>query len=431
MLEQIVTTCVKETLKELSKLNIKFNFDKAAPDIDSFVTLPPQIIEGKNPIFIQELQALKNTLSYCIDKLSLKCQLFVFYEGKVNCIIKITPTKSPKEYLKFLKKKNIESPKKFTYKGQNFVFDKNTYKRQDLRFMNCIVSQVEKTEDVEISFYGKRFEAISQKYSLPDGVFLLNASDTLVLRDDGKEPWVNVVGGLKPLFSGNYKKHIPILNSSSAVRYRDIPLPTFDELRYVWGKEQLKIEEVNLKWTTKKNIAIFRGSATGCGFTVNRNPRLKAAWLSQKYPKFINAGITAAVQKLKIEEVDRVGYVDMKKLNLKFSNFVSMEQQSNYKYILHLDGNVAAYRLSKSMLLGSVILIQESGTRLWFQHMLVPYVHYIPIKNNLSDLIDKIKWCQNNDEKCEEIAKNGKDFAEKILTEKACFDYICNVLWKV
>jgi hypothetical protein len=33
----------------------------------------------------------------------------------------------------------------------------------------------------------------------------------------------------------------------------------------------------------------------------------------------------------------------------------------------------------------------------------------VPVKSDLSDLEEKIKWCRENDDKCKEIAKNAKD----------------------
>jgi hypothetical protein len=35
-------------------------------------------------------------------------------------------------------------------------------------------------------------------------------------------------------------------------------------------------ESANIKWEDKKPIAVFRGSSTGCGVTINTNQRLKA-----------------------------------------------------------------------------------------------------------------------------------------------------------
>jgi len=38
-----------------------------------------------------------------------------------------------------------------------------------------------------------------------------------------------------------------------------------------------------MDWSKKINKAVFRGSATGCGITVDTNMRLKSAYLSASY----------------------------------------------------------------------------------------------------------------------------------------------------
>ena len=442
---------ISQIINYLSNLNIQFERSEP-PDIQSFVPLPPQLANPPlRPIFHQSLPALHNTLNYCVKKLRLKCRFVVIHKSKIHSMFLVQPNESPKEYMKYLTKLNhkLYFPKKFMYKGRMLVADKNLHKRKDLRFMNCIVSVAETpVESADFldkadlgksptdfldknDFYLKRLLAVNQIYPLPDGIFMLNASDCLVLRNDGKEPWVDVVGGEIPLLSHNYSTFLPIFNASSGDKYCDIPLPTFDDLQYVWGRDAIDFNEVEMNWSKKKNIAVFRGTATGCGYTANRNPRLKAVKLSQKYPYLLNAGITKASPKLKIDEKDRVGYIDLNREKIPFADFIPFPRQSQYKYILHLDGNVAAYRLAKSMLLQSTILMQESGSSLWYSHLLKPYIHYVPIKKDLSDLIEKIKWCQNNDSKCKEIAMNGFTLASKILTEKSCFDYMANVFWNV
>jgi hypothetical protein len=423
----MIVNTSEEVISELNKLNIEFK-NVEYSKLSSLVEPP---IQSKWKGWCQNTTALKHTLDYCIDKLCLKCKIFIFHEGKLHKTILVVPQHTPSEYAKYLKELNSKFrwPKKFNYKNQSLVVNNETYKRKDLRFMNCIISQTEKQNQEEIDFYEKRFAAMSESYILPDGIYLMVASDTLVLRKDGMEPWIDVVGGKIPLFSKHFSTHVPILNSSSGIDYLDIPMPTFDDLRYVWGKETLNKELIEENWNIKKNMAVFRGSATGCGYTVNRNARLKAAWLSKKFPKLLDAGITAAKQKLKIDEKDRVGYIDLSSLQIELSNFIPFEKQSQYKYILHLDGNVAAYRLSKSMLLQSTIILQESGSRLWFQHLLEPYIHYIPVKKDLSNLIEIINWCKTHDKECQRIAENAKELALKILTEKSCFDYIAKTLW--
>jgi hypothetical protein len=416
---------VEEVLKEIAKLKLDFIPNQNAPEIDCIVPIPPQV---RTDVYNMSYQALKNTLEYCINKLSIKFKLIIISGGKYHSYIQVVPKHSPKEYLRFLRNLNpgLKWPKTFTYKKQKFYVDKNVYKKQNLRFMNCIVSEVEPMTEEDL-FYIKRIKVVSERYELPDGIYLLSTTDLLILRKDGKEPWVDVVGGEKNLFSHNYKEFIPIFNGNSDVKYLDIPIPNFEDLQYIWKKEAFQISESS--WSGKINKAVFRGSASGCGFTIKTNPRLKAVMISRKYPQLLDAQITAMKEKLKIDEKEGVGYTDLTKLGISLGKGMTPQEQSRYKYILHLDGNVAAHRMAKWFLLNSVMLLQESGSRVWFQHMLEPYVHYIPIKKDLSDLIEKIQWCRDNDDKCKEIAQTAYKLGKQLLTEETCFSYIAKVFW--
>ena len=54
----------------------------------------------------------------------------------------------------------------------------------------------------------------------------------------------------------------------------------------------------------------------------------------------------------------------------------------------------------------------------WFmEDHLIPYVHYIPIKNDWSDLLDRIIWCENNQSKCKKINTNAKKYVKNFLDE--------------
>ena len=41
-----------------------------------------------------------------------------------------------------------------------------------------------------------------------------------------------------------------------------------------------------------------------------------------------------------------------------------------------------------------MVLKVDSTKEMWYFPLLEPYVHYVPIKEDLSDLADKIEWCK-------------------------------------
>ena len=77
----------------------------------------------------------------------------------------------------------------------------------------------------------------------------------------------------------------------------------------------------------------------------------------------------------------------------------------DHKYIITIDGWTSPW-LRGPMILKSnsvPIVVMSKASPLYFDEW-VPYVHYVPVKNDLSDLIEQITWLQENDEKAFEIA---------------------------
>ena len=90
---------------------------------------------------------------------------------------------------------------------------------------------------------------------------------------------------------------------------------------------------------------------------------------------------------------------------------------------------MSAFRLSLELAMGSVILLVDSNWKMWFSNKLKPWVHYVPVKSDLSDLLDQIRWCQNNDEKCQEIVNSALEFYHTRLDMKGILDFMNNTLW--
>jgi hypothetical protein len=82
------------------------------------------------------------------------------------------------------------------------------------------------------------------------------------------------------------------------------------------------------------------------------------------------------------------------------------------------------------MLLGSTILLQESGTTLWFQHRLEPWLHYVPVKDGLNDLIEKIQWCKEHEEECERMGRAARTLALRILTSEFMYNELDSAIEK-
>lgn len=273
--------------------------------------------------------------------------------------------------------------------------------------------------------------------------FFINRRDFPILKKNLTEPYNCIYNNKNlPLLSHSYSNYCPILSMSITNDFADIPIPTFEDWKRVSSQEDgILFEECknyvynfNLDFSSKIEKAVFRGSNTGQGTTVDTNKRLYLVNLanSKDGKELIDAGITKWNTRPQKEFGKKyLTFTDTTQLKFGLVEPLTPEQQSNYKYIVNVDGHVSAYRLSLEMSMGSVILLVNSEYKLWFKNMLVDGFHYISVKEDMSDLIDKIKWCKRNEEKCKEIAKNALNFYKTYLSKKYILDYLESTINKL
>ncbi len=274
---------------------------------------------------------------------------------------------------------------------------------------------------------------------VPDMEFFINKRDFPLLKKDGTEPYDAIWDVPTKLLSHDYPTYSPILSQVTTDDNADIAMPTWEDWQRVSSVEDGKVFDNcrvytenfdSISWSSKKPIAVFRGASTGCGTTPETNPRLKLALLSKQNKRdsdglpFLDAGITKWNLRPRKEPGNQyLTTIEYQRWGLNKVDPLSPLQQAQYKYIVHVDGHVSAFRLSYEMGSGSVILLADSKYRMWFRKYLVPYKHYVPVKADLSDLYEQIRWCKENDEECQKIVKNARDFYDTYLSKKGVLDF--------
>lgn len=90
---------------------------------------------------------------------------------------------------------------------------------------------------------------------------------------------------------------------------------------------------------------------------------------------------------------------------------LNYKNQLKYKYILVLEGNDTATGLKWVMNSNSLAIMPHPQSTTWVcEHFLEPFVHYIPVRRDLSDLSEVLDWCDAHQDFCLEIIQNAKDF---------------------
>ena len=385
-------------------------------------------------------EALQNTLNYIFFKLAHNCYMLCVDEtGQQMYWIKHTKTYESFEKAVQDQLATLDSNKLITERQRTKI---RTVAANPVRIMQCILKNYEdKEEDVEEEEGEEENDAYKEQneyvdllkdLSLPYGVYILNLTDAVILHRNNREPFPMLTGDLPLSNKFQNKLQIPIFSISGQKAYSDIPIPNYDDMFIVTGMKDMKFDEYETDWSKKKyNKAVFRGGPSGCGYTTETNPRIRLA--AMKSPlldaKLIGKGKTIDSNSIKFDPVHGLGMLNT---GIAASNqFMTMAEQSQYKYIIHVDGNVNAYRLLTTMMTGSLIIRVDGPYLSWVDQIIKPNVHYILVKPDLSDLLQKIKWCEMSPKSAQKIAKAGYEFAKRALTREFVNETIEKTFWTV
>lgn len=104
-----------------------------------------------------------------------------------------------------------------------------------------------------------------------------------------------------------------------------------------------------------------------------------------------------------------------------FQKWNTMEQMTlwyhlKYKYIMALEGNDVASNLKWVMSSNSVAVSPKMVYETWFMEgRLVPGKHFIEVKPDFSDLLEKLEYYDAHPEEAQAIARNANEYVEQFL----------------
>jgi hypothetical protein len=276
-----------------------------------------------------------------------------------------------------------------------------------------------------------------QNRRIDDVCFFINPRDFPILKKNLDHPY-DLLYPKVPNLKKKYPFHegyIPIFSQSTTNEHADILFPNDDDINFVLKKQ----EKFQTVWEDKKPIAVFRGSATGPGVTTSTNVRLRLVELAKKNPSIIDAEVTGLNRKLKVNPTTKKVEIMEKPGRGRPPQKLTPYEQSGYKYIINVEGHVAAFRLGREFSYNSVILKVDSKWNVWFSGYIKGFTPgvdhdptgctYINVNSDLSNLVETIIWCQNNDVICKQIANNSYNFyITHLKTPDFMFDYIQKIL---
>jgi hypothetical protein len=208
----------------------------------------------------------------------------------------------------------------------------------------------------------------------------------------------------------NYMSRPYLATISDAKRYMPIVYDVYDI-----QKQMDLVLQYDRSWRTKVNMVVWRGNLSGHMIqtaSASFDEKCTSNVRCQLVRKFANsmtidAGVSNQIQELQLEN----DYLSLIK------GPMTIEEELQYKAILVIDGDDFETRLAWALYSGSVVLMPKpTVTTYIMEELLKPWVHYIPVKEDLHDLEKRLEWIGRNDQLSKKIAERGTLYMHDLMS---------------
>lgn len=102
-----------------------------------------------------------------------------------------------------------------------------------------------------------------------------------------------------------------------------------------------------------------------------------------------------------VDNKDMYSWIDIKK---------------KFKYFINLPGHTYCTKIYTMLFCKRLIFYIEPKLKFEWENNLKPWIHYVPVKYDLSDLEERYEWAENNQDKVLEIVNNAYNFGIKNMS---------------
>lgn len=96
-----------------------------------------------------------------------------------------------------------------------------------------------------------------------------------------------------------------------------------------------------------------------------------------------------------------------------FTSESSLTEHIKYKYLLSADGTGAAWKRVPFIMYSNSLLFKPFSEKVqWFYDKITPDLHFVNIRDDLSDLFSKVEFYNKNSEAAKEIYTRANKLAE-------------------
>ena len=248
--------------------------------------------------------------------------------------------------------------------------------------------------------------------------YIANYADSKFCAD--QQPFVDE--NSVPLLNSN-DSIVPVFTLSSPVNcHRAFPTPTYETIEQATSDWSTLIPYYRKKYNRSNQLrkAVWRGGPTGDRFPY-RNARIRLCMSASDRPDILDVKLTK--RRKQWNNSGESGIISVRgnpsSGNQTITAFddsqflgtkLAMDDFQNYRAIIDVDGHSWSSRFGKLMCYSSVVLKVEPDDVDYFHPQLRPWVHYIPVHSNLSNLYDSVSFAISDDPTISSVIQNANDW---------------------
>ena len=173
-----------------------------------------------------------------------------------------------------------------------------------------------------------------------------------------------------------------------------------------------EIAQADVSWAEKKNAAVYRGRTTTLAnpgdrmATTGEDEGAFQMCLQVPQCQFVYRHGNSRIVDAKLITTDN-DITSFHGVNM-YADPISLNEMLQYKGIVLLGGEADVETINWSLFSNSVLLTPPPTVTSWtMEELLEPWVHYIPLAPDGSDVEEKVQWMLDHDAEAREIARRG------------------------
>ena len=224
--------------------------------------------------------------------------------------------------------------------------------------------------------------------------------------------------GVIDIEDGSNQGSYPRIAFCSALAQAELIIDEYYVAHRGYATLRREVEAAWIPWDEREPKVCWRGSTTGIQSSIPEEHEWHWRWLPRLHlcdvvhrsylRDHFDVGVINTVQVENARAKDAILASGFMRPALPRLSFI------NFRYLIDIDGNANAWNgFFGALLMGACIFKVKSphGFRQWYYDRLIPGVHYLSIKSDLSNLNDAVAWAIEHPDQCSEIARRARNFA--------------------